>query len=103
MGLLRVDPGSGLAAAVATIQSRAFCHFRDSTERAQQVPAPEVGAVSVIGVLFEYWNGTTWTMFVGTPGPAGPQGPKGDTGATGPAGATGATGPQGPPGVTTYG
>ena len=113
MSLLRVaEP------ALATIQRRAFCHFADTDERDQQLPTPEIGAVSLIGVAFEYWDGTAWMPFAtgggGEPGPAGPPGPTGPAGADstvpgppGPTGATGATGPAGadstvpgPPGPT---
>ena len=100
MSLLRVDDPN-LAATVATIQRRAFCHFASTTERSQQMPSPEVGAVSVIGDTFEQWNGTAWAPFAtGPQGPPGPTGPQGPTGATGPQGPTGATGSQGPPGAT---
>ena len=111
MGLIRtLDPD------VATVQRRAFCHFTDPIQRAQQLPTPDVGTVSFIGA-FEYWDGAAWVPFGGggTPGPAGPQGDPGPAGADstvpgpagppGPAGADGAdstvpgpAGPQGEPG-----
>ncbi|HEY2332638.1 MAG TPA: hypothetical protein VGH94_12035 [Acidimicrobiales bacterium] len=62
MGLLRVDDAN-LAATVAVVQRRGFCHFASSTERAQQLPTPELGTVSVIGTLFEFFNGTSWVKF----------------------------------------
>lgn len=62
MALFRVDDPT-LAGTVAAIQRRAFCHFASTTERAQQLPDPEVGTVSVIGVSFEYWTGTAWVKF----------------------------------------
>ena len=109
MSLLRVtDPD------VATIQRRAFCHFANPTERAQQLPVPDVGTVSFVGT-FEYWDGAAWVPLTagGTPGPAGPPGPAGadstvpgPAGPPGPAGADstvpgpqGIQGEQGPPGV----
>lgn len=58
MSLLRtVDPD------LAVIQRRGFCHFASTGERAEQMPSPEVGTVSVIGVSYEYWNGTAWVKF----------------------------------------
>ena len=59
MGLLRIDAGT-VVGAVTAIQQRAFCHFASTAERAQQLPNPEVGTVSVIGTTFTFWNGTTW-------------------------------------------
>ena len=109
------------------MQRRAFCHFTDATERAQQLPAPDVGTVSFVGT-FEYWDGTAWVPFGGggrhpdppvparrpgggrlhRPRPAGPTGaastvpgPQGDPGPAGPAGDSTVPGPQGiqgPPG-----
>jgi hypothetical protein len=58
MALLRVDDP-----AVAVVQRRGFCHFASSTERSQELPNPEVGCVSVIGTVFEYWTGTAWAKF----------------------------------------
>jgi hypothetical protein len=62
MALLRTDDGN-LAATVAVIQRRGFCHFTNATQRTQQLPTPEVGTVSVIGTVFEYWTGTVWAKF----------------------------------------
>ena len=58
MSLLRVDDPN-----LAAVQRRAFCHFASTAERTEQLPAPEVGTVSVIGVSYEYWTGTTWAKF----------------------------------------
>jgi Domain of unknown function (DUF4082) len=94
VSLYRVDDAN-LAATVATIQRRAFCHFGTSTERTQQLPTPEIGTVSVIGVLYEYWDGAAWQALLAA-GPPGPTGPPGAPGADGAPGAAGATGPPGP-------
>lgn len=58
MSLLRTDDPD-----LAVIQRRAFCHFASTAERTQQLPAPEIGTVSVIGITFEFWNGTAWAKF----------------------------------------
>ena len=58
MSLLRTpDP------ALASIQRRGFCHFTSTAERTQEMPAPDIGTVSVIGTVFEYWTGLTWAKF----------------------------------------
>ena len=65
MSLLRIDEGN-LAANLATVQRRGIMHFASTTERDQQVPSPEVGAVCVIPgatPLFQYWTGTAWVKF----------------------------------------
>ena len=87
---------------VAAVQRRAFCHFTDTVERAQQLPAPDPGTVTLIGLTFEYWDGAAWQPFTGT-GPAGPAGETGPAGPVGPAGADstvpGPAGPEGPAGA----
>ena len=57
-GLVRVEDGSGLVAAVDTIQRAAFMRFADVGQRAQQLPAPRLGAVTWLDStrLFEYWD-----------------------------------------------
>ena len=62
MSLLRTD-SPGLAATVAKIQRRGFCHFASEAERDQQMPDPELATVSVIGTTFEYWDGDSWSPF----------------------------------------
>jgi hypothetical protein len=82
---------------LAVVQRRAFCHFADPIERAAQLPTPDVGTVSFVGV-FEYWDGAAWMPFAAG-GEPGPQGPQGEPGPAGPAGADSTVpGPQGPPG-----
>jgi hypothetical protein len=58
MALVRTDDH-----ALAVVQRRGFCHFASTAERTQELPNPEVGTVSVIGVVFEYWTGTAWAKF----------------------------------------
>ena len=61
MSLLRTpDPD------LASLQRRGFCHFVTTTERGQEMPAPDIGTVSVIEtptLKYEYWTGTAWAKF----------------------------------------
>ena len=64
MSLLRIDD-AGLAASVATVQRRAFCHFDSTAQRNEQLPDPELGTVSVIGISYEFWDGSAWEPLIG--------------------------------------
>lgn len=81
MGVLRVEDGAGLAAALAVLQRRTVIPFADEAERAQQWPTPPDGAVSYLADSGEWegWSGDDWAEF-GGPGPQGEQGDPGPAG-----------------------